>query len=118
MFSIGYIISFFDWLLPGSPYGLLSIHNILIFILGMVVMCLGIALYIESELGLVPYDSFSLILTEKFDWKYFLLRIIMDGIVSILAFLLGGPISLGTVILTLGLGPLIDYFRRRVRVIV
>lgn len=117
MFSIGYVISFFNELLPRSPFDLLSINNIFIFILGMVVMCFGIALYIESELGLVPYDCFSLILSEKFLGKYFIIRIIMDGIVSILAFLLGGPISLGTIILSLGLGPLIDYFRRTVRAI-
>lgn len=117
MFSVGYFISFFNWLLPRNPFDLLSINNIFIFILGMIVMCFGIALYIESELGLVPYDCFSLILSEKFLGKYFIIRIIMDGIVSILAILLGGPISLGTIILSLGLGPLIDYFRRSIRAI-
>lgn len=70
MFSIGYVISFFNGLLPRSPFDLLSINNIFIFILGIIVMCFGIALYIESELGLVPYDCFSLILSEKFLGKY------------------------------------------------
>lgn len=118
MFSIGYFISFFDWLLPESPFGFFSVQNILIFVVGMIIMCLGIAMYIESELGLVPYDSFSLILTEKIGGSYSVVRTIMDGVVSIIAFVLGGPISLGTIILTVGLGSMIDYFRGRVKVVI
>lgn len=114
MASIGYFISFFDWLLPNVNFQLLSIPNVLIFILGMTVMCFGVALYFESQMGMAPYDCFAFVATKYFKGKTFVYRIMIDCTASLIAFLLGGPISIGTIILAGGLGPLIDFFRKQV----
>lgn len=111
MVCIGYFISFFDTIIPDVHFQLLAIPNILIFIVGMSVMCFGVALYIESQMGMVPYDCFSFILVKRFGGKTFAYRIGLDCTMSLVAFLLGGPISFGTIILAGGLGPLIDFFR-------
>lgn len=111
MMTIGYFISFFDWILPDANYPTFSIANILIFIIGMSVMCFGVALYFESQLGMAPYDCFAFVATKYFPGKTFVYRIAIDCTASLMAFILGGPISVGTVILAGGLGPLIDFFR-------
>lgn len=114
MVSIGYFISFFDWVLPNVSYPTLSFPNIFIFVIGMTVMCFGVALYFESQLGMAPYDCFAFVATKYFGGKTFIYRIGIDCTASLLALVLGGPISVGTIILAGGLGPLIDFFRRQV----
>lgn len=111
MVCIGYFISFFDTIIPNINLQLLSIPNILLFVFGMLVMCFGVSLYIESQMGMVPYDCFSFILVNRFGGKAFAYRIGLDCSASLIAFILGGPISFGTIILAGGLGPLIDFFR-------
>ncbi|MDU5336749.1 YczE/YyaS/YitT family protein [Enterococcus sp.] len=115
MVSIGYFISFFDRILPNVSFDLFAIPNILLFVVGMLIMCFGVSLYIESHLGMVPYDCFSFIVSKRFGGKTFVYRIMLDSLTSLIAFIFGGPISVGTIILAGGLGPLIDFFRELIQ---
>lgn len=112
MVSLGYLISFFNAIIPSANFEVFSIQNILLFIVGMLVFCFGIALYIESQLGMVPYDCLPFLFVNLFGGKTFAYRVGLDSFTSFLAFILGGPINIGTIVLAAGLGPLIDFFRR------
>ena len=64
---------------------------------------------------MVPYDCFSFIVSKRFGGKTFVYRIMLDSLTSLIAFIFGGPISVGTIILAGGLGPLIDFFRELIQ---
>ena len=114
MFFLGYIISFFEAIIPDIAFPFLSILNIAVFVIGMFFTCFGAAVYFESMLGMAPYDSIAFVVADRLGGKTFVYRVILDCSVALIALLLGGPISLGTIILAFGLGPIIDFFRFQV----
>lgn len=83
-------------------------------ILSFVVFCLGVALMMESELGVTGYDGLTLIATNKSKKPFRTVRLICDGITLGLAFLLKGEIGVGTVLGFLLMAPFIDFFRKRI----
>ncbi len=81
----------------------------LVFIVGMVLVCFGIALYMIPKLPTNPTDDLMVALTEK---KISIKRAKMtiDIICIVLAFILKGPIGIGTIVLTFLVGPTVDIF--------
>ena len=67
-----------------------NIKSLLIFLLGILIMTLGVSLTVKSEVGAGAYDS----------------------ICIIIAFALKGPIGIGTIIATILIGPLIDIINK------
>lgn len=81
----------------------------LVFIIGMVLVCFGIALYMIPKLPTNPTDDLMIALTEK---KISIKRAKMtiDIICIVLALILKGPIGIGTIVLTFLVGPTVDIF--------
>ncbi|MBB6622300.1 hypothetical protein H7E67_02545 [Clostridium gasigenes] len=73
-----------------------------------VVLSAGISFAISSTMPLSPADVPVIIMNQKFGIKLVTSKLIFDGIMLILAILLGGPVGIGTIIVTLGTGPLIQ----------
>ena len=111
MSCLGYIISFFESVIPDINFDFFSVPNIGTFIIGLLITCFGAALYFESMMGMAPYDCLAFILSDRLGGKTFKYRVILDVTTATVAFFLGGPISLGTVMSAFGLGPFIDFFR-------
>lgn len=87
----------------------------LIMLLTLPVVSLGVSLYQSSELGASPYDSLALILDDRFPQiPYFWCRIAVDGTATLLAWLLGGIVGLGTLACALCLGPFVHFFNQHV----
>lgn len=83
-------------------------------ILSLAVFCLGVALMIESQLGVTGYDGLTLIATEKSKKPFRRVRLVCDGITLVLAFLLKGEIGIGTVLGFLLMAPFIDFYRKKI----
>lgn len=126
-----------------------------VFMMGLAVMAFGIAMMIEADLGVAPWDtlhiglqksfgltigiwsqivgasiilasyvigrikpnagtgprdSFMLALNERMGWGIGKVRIGIECMVTLLGFLLGGPVSMGTLVTALTIGPLIKWF--------
>jgi len=81
-------------------------------ILGVVLLALGSALYLKAILGAGPRDSFFLGLVKKLQINITYIRPVVDGIVLLTGFLLGGTIGLGTIVALLFLGFFMDVFFR------
>ena len=79
---------------------------------GVLVLSFSCALYQTADVGIAPYDSLSLLLTEKTKIPYFWCRIATDAACVGVAFLLGGLIGLGTLVCALGIGPFVSFFTR------
>lgn len=111
-FFLGYIGTFFYslWIhfftLPQS-----FMLKIPIMLIGTIVTGFGISMYQTPNVGAAPYDSLSLIMTQRIPKiSYFWHRIFTDAICALICFLAGGIVGLGTLVSALGLGPVIDFF--------
>lgn len=107
----GYILQFFNTLLLGLVLSHLLL-SIIVFVLGIIIIAFGMALYMESGNGLVPYDCYAYLFSQATNKKPFMFRVLIDMLTATLAFVLGGPVSLGTFVIAFGLGPVIDFFRK------
>lgn len=111
---LGYIATFFynSWLLLfGSPGA--GVQRVLIVCLGVVICSFGISLYQTPNVGVAPYDSLSLIMTKRFQKiPYFWNRMLTDGLCTLICFLTGGIVGLGTLVSAFGFGPFIHFFNK------
>jgi uncharacterized protein len=73
---------------------------------GMVVMALGVGSYVGADHGAGPSDLVFLGLSRK-GLPVWAARLTVDGVAGTVGFLLGGPIGAGTIIITVGMGPLV-----------
>jgi hypothetical protein len=106
MILVGLFIDFFNWLIPDATTWLT--HGVS-FILGLVLLGIGSGVYVSANLGAGPRDSFMLLLVQKMKISVRVARTMMEVIVAIIGFLLGGPIGIGTVIMAFGIGPVMQF---------
>jgi uncharacterized membrane protein YczE len=89
--------------------------------LGIIILGFGIGLYIASECGAGPRDHFMLVMTERTGVPVSKIRLYMELAVLFLGWVMGGPVSYGTIIfcLTIGIivGITLPFCRKRVNVI-
>lgn len=111
-FFLGYITTFFYslwthfFVLPQN-----LVVQIPIMLVGTIVTGFGVSMYQTPNVGVSPYDSLSLIMTERLPKiSYFWNRIFTDAICALICFLAGGIVGLGTLVSAFGLGPVIDFF--------
>ena len=126
MFLLGYITQFtleaLDTWIPAPGTAL----RILFLGIGIVVICIGGALYMTADLGVSTYDSVAITMADKWKWgKFQYIRIATDAVCVILGtvlYLLGGGtwaevpgiVGVGTIITAFFMGPLIEFFNVRI----
>lgn len=76
--------------------------------LGMIILGMGSYLYIGSGFGAGPRDGLMILLLKKTDRSVRFIRNCMEVTALVIGYLLGGPIGIGTVIISFGLGPSIQ----------
>ena len=109
MITFGYILQFFNWFLHKFVIiEFVFFIRIIIFLLGMIIIALGMSIYMNCDLGMVPYDSLAFAFSEKTGKNAFLLRVILDVSVAGFALFVNGPINIGTILLAFGVGPLLN----------
>lgn len=89
------------------PY--LQVPNTLIgkfvmLLVGIVITGYGMGIYISANIGAGPRDSLMLALTELTGWKVQYIRIAMEAFVLFIGWILGGPVSIGTLIFCIMIG--------------
>ncbi|MGL5548759.1 MAG: YczE/YyaS/YitT family protein [Culicoidibacterales bacterium] len=82
-------------------------------IAGSLAISFGVPLMISSRMPLNPTDVPVIVMTEQLGLKIGTAKLIFDGTMLILAFLLAGPIGIGTIVITLSLGPIIGILSRK-----
>ncbi len=111
-FLLGYITTFFYGIwthffpLPEELW-----VQIPIMLAGTVVTGFGVSMYQTPNVGISPYDSMSIILSERIPKiGYFWHRIFTDAVCALICYLAGGIVGLGTLVSAFGLGPVIHFF--------
>ncbi|ARF14793.1 YczE/YyaS/YitT family protein [Sporosarcina ureae] len=105
MLVIGLFIDFFNWLIPDVTS--LTVQ-IICFIIGVFVLSYGVGIYVSPNLGAGPRDSLMLLFVEKFGWSLRLVRTTIEAIATLIGFLLGGPVGVGTLVVVLFSGQIIQ----------
>ncbi len=109
---LGYIVTFFYniWISLSFIPQLLW-QKLIVVCVGVIVCSFGISLYQKPNVGASPYDSMSLILAKRQSkFSYFWCRMLTDSICSLICFLSGGIVGIGTLISAFGFGPIIHFF--------
>ena len=109
---LGYIVTFFYNLITSvidAPQQMAM--RVLTVCIGVIITSLGISMYQLPKQGVAPYDSISLIMTER--WPkipYFWCRVSNDAISALVCYLAGGIVGLGTLVSAFGFGPFVQFF--------
>ena len=83
-----------------------------VFILALPVISIGISIYLVSKLPNTPLDYFMLALKSKLNLSLMTSKITSESIGLVLGFMLGGTIGIGTIIIILAIGPMIQYLQK------
>ncbi|SEO89389.1 Uncharacterized membrane protein YczE [Amphibacillus marinus] len=116
MVAIGFIA---DWMVAGYnnlQYEQLPIIIRLIMLFsGVLIASFGLSLYITAQLGVAPYDALPLIIMKLFNEKiaFAKARLIVDVLAVIIGFLFGAVLGVGTLVIAISLGPVVNYFNNR-----
>jgi len=81
-------------------------------IAGLLLAGLGSVLYLGSQLGAGPRDGLMLGLSRKTGWSVRLTRTALEVAVLVAGWLLGGAVGVGTVVIALTIGPVIQIMSR------
>ncbi|MFL2134611.1 YczE/YyaS/YitT family protein [Desemzia sp. FAM 24101] len=116
MVLVGYQVEFFTGLFTNTfaVDELSLVIRIVVTIIAILIFTLGVAVYMDTELGVSPYDAIAPLITDKTGWKYTPVRVSQDLIVVLAALLVGGPVGVSTFITGFFAGPLITFFSKKV----
>lgn len=89
--------------------------GLLLLVAGLELLALGTWMYLKSGLGAGPRDSLMVALARRTGRSVGLCRAVIDVIVIVVGYFLGGQVGVGTVVAALGLGPLINLTFRVLR---
>lgn len=112
---VGYLVDFFDFLYSFLPQKSL-VEQILLMIIGLIVIGYGVAMYMEANMGISPYDSLGVILSDKLKKKYSIMRMTQDITCVVIGFLLGGPFGIATILMAFLLGYIITHYREKIHI--
>lgn len=114
LFLLGYVVEFSSWLWATVLPDPTLFVRALFLVMGIVIMCLGSALYFTADLGVSIYDAVALVLHEKKGWDFRLVRITTDLICTAIGFSLGATVGIGTLVTAFFMGPLIEFFNQSI----
>ncbi len=114
---IGPIMDFFLWIdvLPDASN---TWTDYLLLLLGIIIIGMGGGLYVSGGVGAGPRDGFMLSMSERTGLSVSKARILVESIVLVIGYLLGGPVFWVTFIYTFLLSPVFQFslkFFQRVR---
>lgn len=107
----GPIIDFFTMILgPLSIQTMALPVRILVLVLGCVILAYGMTIVIKSDAGTGPNDLVAIVISDKLQKKFSIVRIIVDVCFVAVGWVLGGVVGLGTVICAFLVGPVAGIF--------
>ncbi len=110
-FEVQWFIALYQQFFGSHVNIIVTISNLII---GLILFTLGASMYMGADLGVAPYDAIAPILSNRFHTQYRTIRIAQDILFMLVAFLVGGPVGVGTVIVAFFTGPLITFWDNHV----
>ena len=108
MFSIGFFID-----LTGKLQIFKTPNSVLVswfyLIVGLVLFGTGMGVYINGQLGAGPRDSLTLALSKITGKSISFIKTLMEITVLLIGWLLGGPVGIGTLVVSLAIGHIMEW---------
>lgn len=98
------LMIFENWEVTGFVLKLITL------LLGILIIGLGAAIYLQAKFPISPIDGFMLAVKERFKVNLMAAKTVGEITALIPALFLKGPIGLGTIIITFTVGPAIQLF--------
>lgn len=118
MVMVGFISDFFFPLVNQAlPVNDDITFRLWITIMAVFLACIGISMYMESELGIAPYDALTNIVIDgvkKVKVPFFAARMIIDITAVTIGFTFGAIIGIATMLLAFLTGPIVHTIRGKV----
>lgn len=117
MVMVGFISDFFYPIvvtfLPDNP-GLL--FRFIITSIAVIIACISVSMYMESGLGIAPYDAITTILVDASNGRipFFAARVTVDVLAVLVGFVFGATVGIGTLMLAFLTGPVVQLLREHV----
>lgn len=98
-----------------SFYGALNLPavlpaQIIASIIGCLLLCAGVGIYIAADIGVDPFTGLVLVLCDRLKKEYRIVKIVFDVVCIIVGTLLGGKLGVVTVATAIVAGPVIQFF--------
>ncbi len=128
LFLLGYITEFTYKFLQSVLVDPNMLVRAICLVVGIVIICFGSAFYMTADLGVSTYDAVAIVMSRKWKWGQFkFIRIATDIVCVVLGVSLylvaGGALKeiptiagVGTIITAFFMGPLIDFFNRKIAI--
>lgn len=84
-------------------------------LIGVIVFALGIGMYVSGDIGASPLDLISVTISEKFNFKYSIVRMICDLSFMVVGWGLGGVVGINTVFCMFLIGPISGFIIKNIR---
>ena len=81
----------------------------IVFITALIPFLFFSALYMNADMGLAPYDSVPMIVSDRLHLPFAPVRIAWDGLMAFIGICAGGRLTMATVVLTLTIGPAVSF---------
>ena len=116
MVLVGYYVDFFDWVWGKTiPAHIFTdpVTRWPVFLASLLFFIISAAVYINSDMGVAPYDALPKIITEKVTSRFpkvpkMLIRMIWDFSAIVIGTLAGGKPVIGIILMAVFLGPAIS----------
>ena len=116
MVLVGYYVDFFDWVWSKTIPEHIFTDNVTkwsVFIVALLCFIVSAAVYINSDMGVAPYDALPKIITKKVSDRFpkfpkMLIRMAWDFSAIFIGFLAGGIPVVGILLMAVFLGPAIS----------
>ncbi|WP_226669974.1 YczE/YyaS/YitT family protein [Metabacillus litoralis] len=106
---IGFSVDFWLMFVMNSVEIGSLVSRILALISGIIFIAVGVAMYLQTKFAANPIDQLMLSLHERFKMNFMVAKTLGEVSALVLAFMLQGPIGVGTIIITFLIGPFIQY---------
>lgn len=110
-FEVQWFIALYQQIFGTQVNVIVIVSDLLI---GLILFTLGASMYMGADLGVAPYDAIAPILSDRLHTQYRTIRIAQDILFMIVAYFVGGPVGVGTVIVAFFTGPLITFWDNHV----
>lgn len=113
IFMNGYISDFVYFSLQNTAFDTTNfILKIIILVFALIICTLGIAIYIETYLGMASYDTLAIIIEDRTKISFKTARVLTDVTCLAIGVIFGASIGINTVIMAVFTGILIGFFRK------
>lgn len=83
-------------------------YRIILFVIGLIINSIGIVIYMSTNYPISALDNMMISIKERTGWPLSASRLVMEGVLVLIALLLSGPIGVGSFVIIFVFSYMID----------